>query len=99
MSEDMESLAGVTAESMADELIAGAPRWHVADATSGLARLPLLVITSNDGLAPQSDALVKAVRAKGNASVTTIHYATDHSYSDRRIAVERAVLEWLEKLR
>jgi uncharacterized protein len=99
MSENMESLAGVTAESMADELLTGAPKWHVADATPGLARLPLLVITSNDGLAPQSDALVKAVRAKGNASVTSVHYPTDHSYSDKRIAVEEAVLEWLERMK
>jgi uncharacterized protein len=99
MQDDMESLAGVTAESMADELIAGSAKWHVTDATAGLARIPLLVITSNDGLAPQADALVKAVRAKGNASVTTVHYPTDHSYSDKRIAVEGAVLEWLERLR
>ncbi len=99
MQDDMESLAGVTAESMADDLIAGSAKWHVADATPGLARLPLLVITSNDGLAPQGDALVKAVRAKGNARVTTVHYATDHSYSDKRIAVEAAVLEWLERMK
>jgi uncharacterized protein len=99
MSENMESLAGVTAESMADELIGGAPKWHVADATAGLARIPLLVITSNDGLAPQGDALVKAVRAEGNASVTAVHYPTDHSYSDKRIALEGAVLGWLERLR
>jgi acetyl esterase/lipase len=99
MSENMESLAGVTNESMADELIAGAPKWHVADVTSGLARIPLLVITSNDGLAPQADALVKAVRAKGNASVTTVHFPTDHSYSDKRIALEGAIVEWLERLR
>jgi uncharacterized protein len=99
MSENMESLAGVTAESMADELIAGAPKWHVADATPGLARLRLLVITSNDGLAPQSDALVKAVRAKGNASVTTVHYPTDHSYSDKRISVEASIVEWLERMK
>jgi uncharacterized protein len=99
MSENMESLAGVTAESMADELLTGAPKWHVADATPGLARLPLLVITSNDGLAPQSDALVKAVRAKGNASVTSVHYPTDQSYLDKRIAVEEAVLEWLERMK
>jgi uncharacterized protein len=99
MQDDMESLAGVTAESMADELLANSAKWHVADVTAGLARLPLLVITSNDGLAPQADALVKAVRAKGNASVTTIHYPTDHSYSDKRIALEGAVVEWLERLR
>jgi acetyl esterase/lipase len=98
MSENMESLAGVTAESMADELIAGVPKWRVADAIPGLDRLPLLVITSNDGLAPQADALVKALRARGNASVTTVHYPTDHSYSDKRIALEGSILEWLERL-
>jgi uncharacterized protein len=98
MSENMESLAGVTAESMADELLANAPKWRVADRAPGLARLPLLVITSNDGLAPGSDALVKAVRAGGNARVTTIHYPTDHSYSDKRIALEASIVEWLNHL-
>jgi acetyl esterase/lipase len=98
MSDDMESLAGVTAESMADELLANAPKWRVVDGATGLARLPLLVITSNDGLGPQSDALVKAVRAKGNASVTTIHFTTDHGYSDKRIALEASIIEWLERL-
>jgi uncharacterized protein len=99
MAENMETLAGVTAESMADELLAGAAKWRVADAVPGLARLPLLVITSNDGLAPQSDALVRSVRANGNASVTTIHYPTDHSYSDKRIALESSIVEWLDRLR
>ena len=98
MRENMETLAGVTAESMADELLAGAPKWRVADAVPQLARLPLLVITSDDGLAPQSDTLVKALRAKGNASLTTVHYETDHSYSDKRIAVEGSIVEWLERL-
>jgi pimeloyl-ACP methyl ester carboxylesterase len=98
MRENMETLAGVTAESMADELLAGAPKWRVADAVPGLARLPLLVITSGDGLAPQSNALVKAVRAKGNGWVTTVHYPTDHSYSDKRIALEGSIVEWLERL-
>jgi uncharacterized protein len=98
MADDMESLAGVTPESMADELIANAAKWHVADAVPGLARLPLLVITSNDGLAPQSDGLVKALRTRGDASVTTVHYPTDHSYSDKRIAVEASIIEWLDRI-
>jgi uncharacterized protein len=98
MADNMESLAGVTAEGMADELLANAARWRVADRVPGLTRLPLLVITSDDGLAPQSDALVKEVRASGNPAVTTVHYATDHSYSDERIALERAIIEWLDRL-
>lgn len=98
MADDMESLAGVTAESMADEVVANATKWRVADRVSQLTRLPLLVITSNDGLAPESDSLVKAVRAKGNASVTSIHFPTDHSYSDKRIALESSILGWLNRL-
>jgi uncharacterized protein len=98
MADNMESLAGVTAESMADELLTNGAKWRVADRVSGLAQVPLLVITSNDGLAPQSDSLVKAVRARGDKSVTTVHYPTDHSYSDKRIAVEASIIAWLNRL-
>ena len=95
MADNMESLAGVTAASMADEAIAHSAEWRFDRAYDGLAKVPLLVITSDDGLAPVNDALVEAVRARGNARVTTAHFATDHSYSDRRIALESAVIRWL----
>lgn len=99
MSENMESLAGTSAEAMADELISGGARWRFAEATPGLARVPLLVLSSDDGLAPATDALVSAVRASGNTRVTSTHQATDHAWSDRRIALESAVLNWLARLR
>jgi pimeloyl-ACP methyl ester carboxylesterase len=96
--ENMESLAGVTPESMADDLRSGSARWHVVDAAPGLAGVPLLVLTSDDGLAPHSDALVKAVRARGNPRVATVHAPTDHSWSDRRIMLEAEVIRWLQNL-
>ena len=99
MREDMESLAGVTAESMADELIANAKSFDWTSAVPGLARTPLLVLTANDGLAPQDDALVDAVKTAGNAHLTTTHVATDHSWSDARIKLESLVIRWLETLR
>lgn len=98
MADNMEALAGVTPESMADDLLTGAAQWRFENAAPGLARVPLLVMTSDDGLASHSDALVKAVRAKGNARVTTIHRPTDHSWSDQRIALESAVVSWLRRL-
>jgi uncharacterized protein len=97
MADDMESLAGVTAESMADDMIAGAPKWRTLDTAPGLARLPLLVLTSDDGLAPGADSLVHAVRALGNRRVTVTHMATDHSYNDKRIALQVAVRKWLQQ--
>lgn len=101
MADNMESLAGVTARSMADALAAGAARshWTFADAVPGLMHMRMLVVTSDDGLAPEGDTLVQQLRARGNTRIATVHESTDHSYSDKRIALESAVLEWLAKLR
>jgi len=98
MKENMESLAGGTAESFADDLLALPATLSFASAARGLARTPLLVLTSDDGLAPDSDSLVAAVRRQGAKAVTTAHAATDHSWSDRRIALESTVLRWLDRL-
>jgi len=95
MKDDMESLAGVTPETMADEITANAKEFSIANAALGLAMLPLLVITSDDGLAPAAAGLVKAITAQGAKNVKTVHFATDHSYSDHRIALESEVLRWL----
>ena len=98
MEGDMESLAGGTPETFADDWIAGAPRWRFASAAPGLAHTKMLVLTADDPFASQADSLVAMVRRLGNDRVTTLHVATDHSWSDQRIALESAVLRWLEKL-
>lgn len=98
MASDMESLAGTSPQQMADEVRSLGTTMRFSDAYDGLARIPMLVVTSNDGLAPSNDALVAAVRARGNRKITTAHFATDHSYSDKRIALESAVIQWLQAL-
>ena len=80
MADDMESLAGVTPETMADEIIANAKEFSIANAASGLAKLPLLVITSDDGYAPVAAALVNEIAVRNGKKVKTTHIATDHSY-------------------
>lgn len=96
MDENRESLA-TTPQAMADELIAHASAWNLMNFAGGLARHPLLVVTSDDGLAPTDDALAAAARADGGA-VQVVHFATDHSYSDRRIGLETAVIGFLDAL-
>ena len=82
---------------MTEELIDGASRWTVATAASGLARMPMVVLTSNDGGAAASDSLVRRVGSLGNTLVTTVHEPTDHSWSDKRVALQAAVLTWLAR--
>ncbi len=99
MRDGMESLAGTTPERMADELAVGSARWNFDAAAPRLARMPMLVLTSDDGFAMFGDGLAAKLKAEGNARVTTRHRATDHSWSDSRIALATALLEWLQALR
>ncbi len=92
-----ETLVDTSPEKMADELIANAPANRAAAGAAGLAKLPMLVLTSDDGLAPGSDSLVAAIRAAGGMWVTTAHVPTDHSWSDARLQLETLVIDWLEK--
>jgi pimeloyl-ACP methyl ester carboxylesterase len=98
MADNMESLAGVTPESMVDELRAHGKEFGFASDVDGLVQVPLLVLSANDGLAPETDALAHAIEAKGGHKVTAMHVATDHSWSDRRIALESTIITWLAGL-
>jgi pimeloyl-ACP methyl ester carboxylesterase len=96
--EGMAPLAGCTPQSLAKEVVANAAAWNVPNLAPKLANRTVLVITSDDGLAPSNDAFVAALRKAGATDLTTVHLTTDHSYSDQRIALEKAVLDGLEDL-
>jgi pimeloyl-ACP methyl ester carboxylesterase len=99
MADNMEGLAGVTAESMANEAAQNAGAFAFANAIPGLKDVPMLVLSADDGLAPQTDALVKSVQAEGNHTVEAIHAKTDHGWSDHRIFLESTVIEWLATIK
>ena len=93
---NMESLAGVTAESMAQEMTTLGEASFSA-AAPGLAKHPLLVPTSDDGLGPPAEALAADVARRGG-KVTALHVATDHGWNTARIRLETEVINWLEAL-
>lgn len=96
--EGMSPLAGCTAEGLARELFNHAAQWRFTANAAADATRPTLVISSDDGLAPADDAFASALRADGDKSVITTHFATDHSYSDQRMPLTDAVLHWLRSL-
>jgi pimeloyl-ACP methyl ester carboxylesterase len=98
MADDMETLVGVTAESMVDDLSATAKNYVMFNAAPGLAQMPLLALTSNDHLGPHTDSLVAAIKAKGGTKITAMHVDTDHGWSDHRIALESIIITWLAGL-
>jgi pimeloyl-ACP methyl ester carboxylesterase len=96
--EDILPLAGCTGESLARELIENGRKYDILGYAQLFGDRPLLLITSDDGLAPFADQLAAAVKKQGSTHLTEVHFPTDHSYSDRRIALEAAVLNWLAAL-
>jgi hypothetical protein len=94
----MAPLSGCTPAGLAQETLANAARWNFLAKADSLKTRPVLIVTSDDGLAARNEMLASELRTKGNHRVTTLHLATDHSYSDQRVALSAAVLQWLGKL-
>lgn len=94
----MESLADETAERMAHELEAHQRSWQFDQAYDRIDRVPVLVVSADDRYRPSDDALVSALRAHRGQAITAVHMNTDHVYSDHRIALQAALIEWLQSL-
>jgi len=91
----LETLVGCTPAGLAEQLRSHGADWTFAAAAPKLRGVPLLVVTSDDGFAPEGEALAAAVGKLGGAAPKTVHFATDHPYSDRRIALQQTVAGWL----
>ena len=98
--EGMAPLAGCTPEGTRRARPSRTPHDGVLlPKAAELASRPILSsLTSDDGLAPGSEAFADALKKAGNERVKTLHFSTDHSYSDRRIALSDALIEWLGTL-
>ncbi len=96
--EGMAPLAGCTPEGLARELVDHASQWRFDAQANTLKNRTTFIITSDDGLAPANIAFAEKLKADGDTQVTTLHLATDHSYSDQRIELSKAVLQWLGTL-
>ncbi|MBW8832686.1 MAG: hypothetical protein JF606_25465 [Burkholderiales bacterium] len=82
---------------------AEAATWKFTTLTDRLAKKNvLLVVATRDVTAVPAVnhvPLVQALKAAAAPNFTEVSIDSDHSYSDRRIALSRAVLKWLEKQR
>ncbi|MEO7053878.1 MAG: alpha/beta hydrolase [Rhizomicrobium sp.] len=86
-----------TPEALMDEMVANAAKWDFVDFAPALKSRPALILTADDGLTPDNQRLAAALKAAGDTDVTEEHMATDHSYSDKRIALESTIVRWLER--
>jgi uncharacterized protein len=92
-------LAGTTPEGMLSEAKQNSAKWNYVDWANDLKSRPIFVIESSDGNVPDNHALFEALQKAGDTRATEIHMETDHGYNDHRIALQTAVLNWLQSLK
>lgn len=91
------SLHGATRESVADDAIAHRAQWDLAVAARRLSGLPVLMLGARYGIGEHDRPVTNALQSAG-AKLTAITMDTDHSFSDHRIALSKAVVGWLKAL-
>jgi len=59
---------------------------------------PIFVLEADDRNTSDNQALAEALRKAGDMKVTEQHMHTDHPFSDHRIAMQAAIVNWLEAI-
>ncbi len=95
-------LQGTSPDSLMKELLERGAEWSLASLAPRLVEYPLLVVDARrDTIAPRdvhSLPLVQALQTYRARAVTHITLDTDHAFTNTRIALERAVVDWIQKL-
>jgi pimeloyl-ACP methyl ester carboxylesterase len=92
---DYAPLAGTSTAALLHEAKAHTTAWSFPTLAAKIAPRPVLDISANDGLRASNEALVAALKQAGSP-VTSTHFDTDHAFSDHRIALQAAILKWLD---
>ena len=95
---DASRLAGTTPEALGAEAGRNIHQWNFLDYAPALKDHPILVVESDDGLTADDKSMADALRKSGDTRVAEQHIATDHAYSDHRIALQSVVVQWLNSL-
>jgi uncharacterized protein len=83
-------------QSLVAEMKVNAERWDVTAHARALSDRPILLVSAM--FKKDQDSLVAALNRVGARRVTSLAWDTDHSFSDRRIALARVVVAWLRSV-
>lgn len=87
-------LRGTSAAALVAELKSHAQEWDLVTLAPRWRGRPVLVVSSDDRFRDEDDAVIAAAEP---ALLSAVHLATDHAYSGQRVALTRALLQWLRQ--
>jgi acetyl esterase/lipase len=88
-------LVGTSARQLVQEVDSDPAKWNYMNCVSLLQNRPVLVLEADDRNTSDNQELARRLRGAGGAEVTEIHMHTDHTFSDHRIAMQAAIVNWL----
>jgi pimeloyl-ACP methyl ester carboxylesterase len=91
-------LVGTTAQQLVQEVDSDPAKWNYFNCVALLKDRPIFVLEADDRNTSDNQALAEALRKAGNMKVTEQHMHTDHPFSDHRIAMQAAIVNWLEAI-
>jgi uncharacterized protein len=91
-------LVGTTAQQLVQEVDSDPAKWNYLNCVPFLKDRPIFVLEADDRNTSDNQALAEALRKAGNMKVTEQHMHTDHTFSDHRIAMQAAIVNWLEAI-
>ncbi len=94
---DMPPLSGTSEQAIMDETMRARPEIDLAATLPALAGRPLALTYATRGIAGQRDGEVAAAKAAGARALDVATFDTDHSFSDKRLALARRLLDWLSQ--
>ena len=94
--ENASRLVGTTAQQLVREVDSDATKWNYMNCVPLLKDRPIFVLEADDRNTSDNQVLAEALRKAGNTRVTEQHMHTDHPFSDHRIAMQAAIVNWLD---
>jgi uncharacterized protein len=89
-------LVGATAQQLVQEVDSDPAKWNYMNCVPHLKNRPVLVLEADDRNTLDNQELADRLRKAGDAHVTEVHMHTDHPFSDHRIAMQAAIVNWLD---
>jgi acetyl esterase/lipase len=95
----LHPVPGVTAAELFAEAARHAKDWDYVQWADALRSRSVLIVEADDQNRSDMGALAAALQRKGPVALERKVVATDHSFSDHRIALQTLVVDWLEAVR
>jgi pimeloyl-ACP methyl ester carboxylesterase len=98
--ESASRVQGATGDALVAEMLAHQHEWSLATVAPRIADRPILMTVArheeeDNPPAVNHEPLLRALRSAGAKRLETQWFETDHAYSDTRIALASAVVQWL----